>query len=36
MAMQTYGVSKEMFSYRINVTGVDVQMGKKGRYSGSF
>lgn len=34
-AMQTYGVSKEMFSYRINVTGVDMQMGKKGRRSGS-
>lgn len=34
-AMKTYGVSQEMFSYRINVTGVDWQMGKRGRHSGS-
>ena len=32
-AMRTYGVSQEMFGFRVNVTGVDWQTGKKVRRS---
>lgn len=34
-AMKTYGVSQEMFTYRIRVTGVDWQTGKRVRRSRS-